>query len=232
MIWLIIIAIFLIIILQMYNKLVNLRNKVRQSESGIDIYLNQRFDLIPNLVECVKAYSKHEQSIFTEIATLRSGYMNKSKDIKSAENLNNKMNQLIAVAENYPDLKASEQYLNLQKNLTKIESQLQAARRIYNSDVTAYNIKLETIPSNIVANLFGFKPAQLFEIEEYKKENIKNPIDFLRLCIIITIVVFQTSCIIYRYIEVWLSLVERCVRDAKVAGSNPVTPTIDRVKVS
>ena len=98
--------------------------------------------------------------------------MNKSKDIKSAEKLNNKMNQLVAVAENYPDLKASEQYLNLQKNLTKIESQIQAARRIYNSDVTAYNIKLETVPSNIVANLFGFKPAQLFEIEEYKKENV------------------------------------------------------------
>ena len=168
MILLIIIAIILIIVLQMYNKLVNLRNKVKQSESGIDVYLNQRFDLIPNLVECVKAYSKHEQSIFTEIAALRTGYMNKSKDIKSAEKLNNKMNQLVAVAENYPDLKASEQYLNLQKNLTKIESQLQAARRIYNSDV----IKLETVPSNIVANLFGFKPAQLFEIEEYKKENV------------------------------------------------------------
>ena len=167
MILLIIIAIILIIVLQMY-----LRNKVKQSESGIDVYLNQRFDLIPNLVECVKAYSKHEQSIFTEIAALRTGYMNKSKDIKSAEKLNNKMNQLVAVAENYPDLKASEQYLNLQKNLTKIESQLQAARRIYNSDVTAYNIKLETVPSNIVANLFGFKPAQLFEIEEYKKENV------------------------------------------------------------
>ena len=72
----------------------------------------------------------------------------------------------------YSVQKASEQYLNLQKNLTKIESQLQAARRIYNSDVTAYNIKLETVPSNIVANLFGFKPAQLFEIEEYKKENV------------------------------------------------------------
>ena len=172
MILLIIIAIILIIVLQMYNKLVNLRNKVKQSESGIDVYLNQRFDLIQNLVECVKAYSKHEQSIFTEIAALRTGYMNKSKDIKSAEKLNNKMNQLVAVAENYPDLKASEQYLNLQKNLTKIESQIQAARRIYNSDVTAYNIKLETVPSNIVANLFGFKPAQLFEIEEYKKENV------------------------------------------------------------
>ena len=169
---LVIILILAIIIISIYNNLVTSRQKVKNAWGQIDVQLQRRFDLIPNLVECVKAYSKHEQSIFTEIATLRSGYMNKSKDIKSAENLNNKMNQLIAVAENYPDLKASEQYLNLQKNLTKIESQLQAARRIYNSDVTAYNIKLETIPSNIVANLFGFKPAQLFEIEEYKKENV------------------------------------------------------------
>ena len=155
------------------NNLVKKRNAVKQSKSGIDVYLNQRFDLIPNLVECVKGYSKHEQSIITEIADLRTSYMNQSKDIKSAENLNNKMNQLIAVAENYPELKASEQYLNLQKNLTKIESQLQAARRIYNADVTNYNNKIELVPSNIIAKMFGFKPAQLFEIEEYKKENIK-----------------------------------------------------------
>lgn len=172
MVILIIIAILLIVILQMYNNLVKIRNKVKQAESGIDIYLNQRFDLIPNLVECVKGYSKHEQAIFTEIATMRTNYMNQNKNIKGAENLNNKMNQLIAVAENYPELKASEQYLNLQKNLTKIESQLQAARRIYNSEVTNYNTKLESIPSNLIATLFGFKPAQLFEIEEYKKENI------------------------------------------------------------
>lgn len=172
MVILIIIAILLIVILQMYNNLVKIRNKVKQAESGIDIYLNQRFDLIPNLVECVKGYSKHEQAIFTEIATMRTNYMKQNKNIKGAENLNNKMNQLIAVAENYPELKASEQYLNLQKNLTKIESQLQAARRIYNSEVTNYNTKLESIPSNLIATLFGFKPAQLFEIEEYKKENI------------------------------------------------------------
>lgn len=172
MVILIIIAILLIVILQMYNNLVKIRNKVKQAESGIDIYLNQRFDLIPNLVECVKGYSKHEQAIFTEIATMRTNYMNQNKNIKGAENLNNKMNQLIAVAENYPELKASEQYLNLQKNLTKIESQLQAARRMYNSEVTNYNTKLESIPSNLIATLFGFKPAQLFEIEEYKKENI------------------------------------------------------------
>ena len=172
MIILIIIAIILVIILVMYNNLVKARNKVKQAESGIDVYLNQRFDLIPNLVECVKGYSKHEQMIFTEITNLRTNYMKQNKDIKNAENLNNKMNQLIAVAENYPELKASEQYLNLQRNLTKLESQLQAARRIYNSEVTNYNTKLEVIPSNLIANLFGFKPAQLFEIEEYKKENI------------------------------------------------------------
>ncbi len=172
MIILIIIAILLIIILKIYNNLVKARNKVRQAESGIDVYLNQRFDLIPNLVECVKAYSKHEQDIFIEIAKLRSSYMKESKNIKSAEKLNNKINQLIAVSENYPDLKANEQYLNLQKTLTKLENQLQAARRIYNLEVTEYNNKIDVIPSNLVASLFGFKHAQLFEIEEYKKENI------------------------------------------------------------
>lgn len=172
MIALIIIAILLITILVLYNHLVKARNQVKQAESGIDVYLTQRFDLIPNLVECVKAYSKHEKSIFTEIANLRSSYMRKPKDIKSAEKLNNKMNQLIAVAENYPDLKASEQYFNLQKTLTKLESQLQAARRIYNTEVTNYNNKIETVPSNFIASLFGFKHAPLFEIEEYKKENI------------------------------------------------------------
>ena len=172
MIILIIIAVVLIVILNMYNNLVKARNKVKQAESGIDVYLNQRFDLIPNLVECVKAYSKHEQSIFTEIADLRSRYMKESKNIKSAEKLNNKMNQLIAVSENYPDLKANEQYLNLQKTLTKLENQLPAARRIYNLEVTEYNNKIDVVPSNLVANLFGFKHAQLFEIEEYKKENI------------------------------------------------------------
>ena len=172
MVILIIIAILLIVILVMYNNLVKARNKVKQAESGIDVYLNQRFDLIPNLVECVKAYSKHEQSIFTEITNLRSTYMNKNQNIKNAENLNNKMNQLIAVAENYPDLKADEQYLNLQRTLTKLENQLQAARRMYNLEVTEYNNKIDVVPSNLIASMFGFKHAQLFEIEDYKKENI------------------------------------------------------------
>ena len=172
MLILIIIAIILITILVLYNNLVKARNLVKQAESGIEVYLNQRFDLIPNLVECVKGYSKHEKEIYTEIAQLRTSYMKQPKNIKNAENLNNKMNQLIAVAEDYPELKASEQYLNLQRTLTKIESQLQAARRIYNTEVTSYNNKISVIPSNVVAILFGFKEAKLFEIEEYKRENI------------------------------------------------------------
>ena len=170
----IIFAIIILIIFGMYNSLIKMRNKVKQAESGIDVYLNQRFDLIPNLVECVKGYSKHEKEMLEKVVKLRTEYMNNKKmDFKQAEKLNNNMNQIIAVAENYPELKASEQYLNLQKNLSKIESQLQAARRIYNNEVTKYNTKIATVPSNIIAGLFRFKEADLFTIEEYKKENIE-----------------------------------------------------------
>lgn len=169
---LIVVIILLIIIIIEYNSLIKLKNNVKQARSGIDIFLNQRFDLIPNLVECVKGYSKHEKEIFENISKLRTEYA-KSKDLQQAEKLNNGINEIIALAENYPDLKASEQYLNLQKNLSKIESELQAARRIYNSEVTNYNTAINVLPKNVIANLFGFKEEKLFEIEEYKKENIK-----------------------------------------------------------
>ncbi len=168
----VILIIVIIYILSKYNKLVKLKNKVKQSKSGIDVYLNQRFDLIPNLVECVKAYTKHEESVFENITKMRTEYMNSNKDLKKAEKLNNSMNDVLIVAEGYPQLKSSEQYLNLQNNLTKIESQLQAARRIYNNDVTRYNTKIETVPTNIIASIFGFKKEELFQIEEYKRNNI------------------------------------------------------------
>lgn len=170
-IFLIILAIIAIVILVKYNKIIKLRNKVNQSKSGIDVYLNQRFDLIPNLVECVKGYAKHEMKVFEEIAKLRTQY-NQSKNLDDASKLNNTLNSILAIAENYPELKASEQFLNLQRNLVKIESQLQAARRIYNNDVTNYNTKIQTVPNNVIAGLFGFKEMELFQIEEYKRENI------------------------------------------------------------
>lgn len=169
---LIILLIFIILfILITYNKLIKLKNSIKQSESGIDVYLNQRFDLIPNLVECVKEYAKHEKELLENLTEMRAGYL-RNKNIKDAEKLNNGINNIIAVAENYPDLKASEQFLNLQNNLIKMESQLQAARRIYNNDITKYNIAIESIPTNIIAKLFGFNKMDLFQIEEYKRQNI------------------------------------------------------------
>ena len=169
---LVIVAILIIAIIAKYNKIIKLQNRVKSSESGIDVYLNQRFDLIPNLVECVKGYTKHEKELLENIVKQRTAY-SQNKDLKKASELNNNLNRVIAVVENYPDLKASEQFLNLQNNLVKMESQLQAARRIYNTDVQRYNSTIQTVPNNIVAGLFGFKEKDFFQIEEYKKENIR-----------------------------------------------------------
>lgn len=168
----IIISILIILVIVKYNKIKTLHNKVKQSRSSIDVYLTQRFDLIPNLVECVKGYAKHEKELFVQITELRAAY-NQSKDLKKGAELNNKFNDILLLEENYPDLKANENFLNLQRSLSKMESQLQAARRLYNSDVTIYNTDIETFPGNMFASLFNFKKEELFEIEEMKKVNIK-----------------------------------------------------------
>lgn len=167
------VLLLIIIVFAKYNGMVKLQNNIKQSRSGIDVYLNERFELIPNLVECVKAFTKHENEILEKVAQMRQEYIEGNKSIKEAEKINDSMNKILALAENYPELKSSEQFLNLQKNLSKMESQLQAARRIYNNDVTKYNTKIKTVPNNIIANMFGFKEEELFQIEEYKKENIK-----------------------------------------------------------
>ena len=161
----VIVVILVLYILIVYNKLVKGRLKVQQAKSSIDVYLQQRFDLIPNLVECVKQYSKYEKETFTEITNLRASYT-ENKDLETGRKLNNSLNNLIAVAEEYPELKADEQFLNLQKNLAKMEDQLQAARRLYNIDVTSLNGTIQSFPSNLIANMFGFKVEQLFELED------------------------------------------------------------------
>jgi LemA protein len=169
----VIVLLVMVFVVIEFNKFVVLKNKIKQSKSSIEVYLNQRFDLIPNLVECVKGYAKYEESVYSNIAKLRSEYSNeKSKNLKKASELNSKCNSLLAVGENNPNLQASEQFVGLQKTLEKMESQLQAARRVYNGDVTLYNTAISTFPSNIFALIFGFKQEDLFEIEEYKKENI------------------------------------------------------------
>lgn len=159
-----------------YNSLTKKRLRVKQAKSGIDVYLTQRFDLIPNLVECVKAYCKYEESILTEISKIRVSY-NKEKDIRVGQELNNRYYNIMAIAEGYPELKANEQFLNLQKSLSKIESQLQAARRLYNSEVTSLNISIDTFPSSIIAEAFKFKKEDLFEAEEMARQNVEINID-------------------------------------------------------
>lgn len=172
-----IIILIMIIVLIQYNILVKNKKRVEQELATIDVYLTQRFDLIPNLVECVKAYTKHENELFEKIAQMRTQYMN-TKDLEEGKKLNAEYNKLIAYIENYPDLKASEQYLLLQKKLSKIESQLQAARRLYNIAVTTYNTKISVVPINIIAKIFKFKEVKLFEIETPEiKENVKIEID-------------------------------------------------------
>lgn len=158
-------------ILLTYNSLVARRNKIKQAKSSIDVYLTQRFDLIPNLIECVKSYMKYEQTVLEKVTALRNDY-NETKNLKSAAKLNTMCNSMLGLAENYPELKASEQFLDLQKSLSKMESQLQAARRIYNSEITVYNTKIATVPNNLIAGMFGFKEEVLFEAEVEAKNKV------------------------------------------------------------
>lgn len=156
-----------------YNKFVSLKEKVNQAKGGIDVYLKQRFDLIPNLVETVKGYAAHEKGLMENIVRLRNDYVSRNdKDIKESQNLNDRYTQILVMLENYPELKADDAFLKLQKTLSKIESQLQAARRIYNSEVTEFNTQRYKFPSNLVANLFGFKEMSLFEINDVERENV------------------------------------------------------------
>lgn len=161
----IILVILIIFVIIEYNNMVKLKKQMNNSYSVIDVYLQKRFDLIPNLVEVTKGYANYEKDILTKITEYRTSY-NQNKDKDSLNKLNDEYNNLMLVVENYPDLKASEQFLKLQKSLIKVESELQAARRIYNTDTTKYNTKLNVFPSNIIAKLFGFKEGELFELED------------------------------------------------------------------
>ncbi len=170
----ILIAIVILYVIITYNQFIKLKKQMNNSYSVIDVYLKKRFDLIPNLVEVTKEYTKYEKNTLTKITEYRTSF-EKNKDKESLNKLNDEYNNLLLVVENYPELKASEQFLKLQKNLIKVESELQAARRIYNNDTTKYNTKLNVFPSNIIGKMFKFKEGELFELEDRKleSENIK-----------------------------------------------------------
>ena len=175
----IIVAIVLVIlfyVLTTYNGLVGSKNIVDEAFSTMDVYLKKRWDLIPNLVETVKGYAKHESETLEKVVALRNGaYNNMSVDEKMEVNkqLSSGISKLIAVAESYPDLKANQNFTDLSKELSKIEEDIANSRKYYNGTVRNFNNKVMMFPGNIVANMFGFKKANMIEAAEEEKKNVK-----------------------------------------------------------
>lgn len=173
---LIVIAILVVLVAGAYNGLVSSRNKVKDQWSQIDVQLKKRADLIPNIVETVKGYAKHEKSTLKEIIELRnSTYDNMSANEKV--DVNNKLsqgiNKLMAIAEAYPDLKANENFKDLSQQLTKVEDDIANSRKYYNGAVRIFNDKVQMFPSNIVAGILGFKEQKMFEASENERENVQ-----------------------------------------------------------
>lgn len=163
-----IIVILAFVAVGMYNGLIKLRNTSEQAWSDVDVQLKRRHDLIPNLVETVKGYATHEKETFEQVVQARNQAMNASspEDKAQAENfLQSTLKSLFALAEAYPDLKANQNFLDLQDELSNIEEQIQLARRYYNAVVRDLNTKIETVPSNIIANMFHFEKKEYFELE-------------------------------------------------------------------
>ncbi len=158
-----------IFVIGIYNRLVTLRNRCDNSWAQVDVQLRRRYDLIPNLVETVKGYAKHEREVFQKVTEARSQAINAGtvKDQSAAENmLTGALKSLFAVVENYPDLKANQNFLMLQEELAGTEGKIAYARQFYNDNVMQFNLKQQVFPSNIIASMFNFKEKEYFEIEE------------------------------------------------------------------
>ena len=173
---LVVIAIIIFWAVFAYNRFVSLKNRAKEAWSDIDVQLKRRYNLIPNLVETVKGYASHERELFEKVTEARTKAMGAKtvKEHSQAENmLSSALKTLFAVSENYPNLKASQNFLELQRELRDTEDKIQAARRFYNANVRDLNIKIESFPSKIIAGLFRFKKMDLFEIEE---EGTREPV--------------------------------------------------------
>lgn len=175
-IWLVLAAVAVLIVwfATGYNSLVNLQALVDEAWSGIDVQLKRRYDLIPNLVATVKQYSIHEKTVLEEVIKLRSvamGATNLAEKSAAEGGLSQALKTLFAVAENYPNLKANEQYINLQKELSLLEHELQLARRYYNGTVRNYSINIASFPSNLIAKSMGFAKVPYFELSSADERN-------------------------------------------------------------
>lgn len=170
-----VIVLFILFCIFIYNGLVTLKVRVDEAWADIDVQLKRRHDLIPNLVNAVKGYATHEKEVFEKVTEARSKAMGASNlsEKSTAENmLSQTLKSLFAVAEAYPNLKANENFLALQRDLTDTEDKIQYARRFYNANVRDLNIKIQTFPSNIIAQNFGFKQREMFEIENMEEKKV------------------------------------------------------------
>jgi LemA protein len=176
LILLILVGVLVVIVIGIYNALVKLRNRCENAWAQVDVQLRRRYDLIPNLVETVKGYAAHEKQTFQNVTEARTKAINAQtvKEQGEAENmLTGALKSLFAVVENYPDLKANQNFLMLQEELAGTEGKIAYARQFYNDSVMKFNMKQQIFPSNIVANTFNFKEMDYFEIEE---EEAKEPV--------------------------------------------------------
>jgi LemA protein len=177
---LIVVAVLIFVVIGMYNSLIRLKNRVNEAWSDIDVQLKRRYDLIPNLVETVKGYAAHEKETLERVTKARTDAMaaqsgGDAKQQAAAENaLSSTLKSIFALAENYPDLKANQNFLELQRELSDTENKIQASRRFYNGNVRDFNTKLQVFPTNIIGNMLGFKAREYFEIEEAKEREAVN----------------------------------------------------------
>ena len=174
---LIVILVIVGFLISLYNGLITSRNKVDNAWSQIDVQLQRRFDLIPNLVEAVKGYMKHEEGVLTKVTELRSSWANATTVEEKMEldnQLSGALKTIMAVSENYPELKANQNFSELQEELRNTENKISYSRQFYNDSVTMYNTKLQVFPTNIFANMFGFQAKELFRVDsDDARKNVK-----------------------------------------------------------
>lgn len=177
-VWIVIAVIVALYIISVYNGLITLKNRVKEAWSDIQVQLKRRYDLIPNLVETVKGYASHESSTLEKVIQARNMALNAKGDMQGqaeAENmLTSTLKSLFAVSENYPDLKANQNFLKLQQELSDTEDRLQAARKFYNTNAKDLNISIESFPSNIIASYFKFEKVELFTLDDSEAEQAKK----------------------------------------------------------
>jgi len=173
---LVIVGLFFLVFFLLYNRLVGKRNQVENAFGGMDAQLKKRYDLIPNLVSTVKQYMGHEAGVLTEITGLRaratSGQLSTDEKVDLDNKISRAFGGIMVAVENYPDLKASDNFMQLQRSLNEVEEQISASRRAYNASVTDYNNSVEMFPSNIIAGMFNFKRGSVFEISEGERQNV------------------------------------------------------------